>query len=152
MARYVRLERQADTDKYIYSDGPDGQNWIEMMSAYGGYITDASTSLYIYKGKGFVTLFVNSYNAAMPPPVEGVEKHTDGTIKSFIIEVQTNAQSGGRSTMTSPKWTTTGRKVTLKDGSKRALYKNAGKPGELRIRRMSTRAGQTVATYVKPPK
>ena len=47
------------------------------------------------------------------------------------------------------KWTT---KVTLKDGSKRALYKNAGKPGELRIRRMATRAGQTVATYVKPPK
>ena len=59
---------------------------------------------------------------------------------------------GGRGKTTSPKWTSTGRKVTLKDGSKRALYKKADKPGELRIRRMATRAGQTVATYVKPPK
>ena len=49
-----------------------------------------------------------------------------------------------------PKWVSTGRKVTLHDGTKRSLYKNAGKPGELRIRRMGTRNGQPVATYVKP--
>ena len=58
--------------------------------------------------------------------------------------------SGGGTTKKAVKWVSTGRKVTLKDGSKRALYKNAGKPGELRIRRMATRAGKTVATYVKP--
>ena len=54
--------------------------------------------------------------------------------------------------ITHNKWSATDRKVTLKDGSKRTLYNNAGKPGEFRIRRMSTRAGQTVATYIKPPK
>lgn len=48
------------------------------------------------------------------------------------------------------KWVSTGKKITIKDGSKRALYNNINKPNDLRIRRMVTRAGKTVATYVKP--
>ncbi len=49
-------------------------------------------------------------------------------------------------------WVSAGRKATLKDGSTRTLYMNVSKPGELRIRRMTTRDGKSVATYVKPPK
>ena len=52
---------------------------------------------------------------------------------------------------TSKQWVSTGRHVSLKDGTtKRMLYKNASKPGDLRIRRMATRNGRTIATYVKP--
>ena len=69
-----------------------------------------------------------------------------------IVDDKMRGGATKKSTKSTTKWTSTGRKVTLNDGSKRALYKNAGKPGELRIRRMATRAGQTVATYVKPPK
>ncbi len=63
---------------------------------------------------------------------------------------------GGRKTRAvtrvTTKWISTGRKITMRDGSTRSLYKNAAKPGEHRIRRMATRAGKSVATYVKPPR
>lgn len=47
------------------------------------------------------------------------------------------------------KWTPSGRKVTLKDGSSRSLYQNPSKPNDFRIRRMVTRNGSTTATYIK---
>ncbi len=50
------------------------------------------------------------------------------------------------------KWVSSGRSVTLNDGSKRSLYKNAAKPGDLRIKRVATRDGARVASFVKPPK
>ncbi len=50
------------------------------------------------------------------------------------------------------KWVSSGRSVTLHDGSKRSLYKNAAKPGDLRIKRVATRDGARVASFVKPPK
>ncbi len=74
---------------------------------------------------------------------------------NYLTTIIEHTQGGAKRTRPSrptPKWVSTGRKVTLKDGSKRSLYKNAGKPGELRIRRMATRAGKSVATYVKPPR
>ena len=50
-------------------------------------------------------------------------------------------------------WVSAGRKVTLANGTTRTLYKNASKPGQqLRIRKMVTRNGSKVATYVAPPK
>jgi hypothetical protein len=50
-------------------------------------------------------------------------------------------------------WVSVGRKVTLANGTTRTLYKNASKPGQqLRIRKMVTRNGSKVATYVAPPK
>ena len=60
---------------------------------------------------------------------------------------------GGRGRYNNAKWTSTGRTVTLKDGAKRTLYKNAARPGELRVKRMVVPAGTSnaVATYVKPP-
>ena len=52
----------------------------------------------------------------------------------------------------SATWTSTGRNTTLKDGSKRVLYKNPKYPGEYRIRKMrQNRDGKMVAAYVKPP-
>ena len=51
------------------------------------------------------------------------------------------------------RWSPTARKATLKDGSKRVLYKNPKFPGELRVRKMRQgKDGRMTATYVKPPK
>ena len=50
---------------------------------------------------------------------------------------------------TNGQWSPTGRKVTLKDGTKRALYSDPSKPGDLRMRKMARRGGKVVATYVK---
>ncbi len=61
-------------------------------------------------------------------------------------------RGGGTSSGRQVEWVSTGRKVTLTDGTVRTLYKNASKPGEQRIRRMTQRDGRSVATYVKPPK
>jgi len=47
---------------------------------------------------------------------------------------------------TGAKWHLSGKRVQLGDGTTRALYTNAR--GELRIRRMVTRNGRTVATHV----
>lgn len=60
--------------------------------------------------------------------------------------------SGGR--MRSHKgsrWVSAGRKVTLRDGKVRTLYRNPAKPGDLRVRRMVKRRGANAATatYVK---
>ena len=89
-------------------------------------------------------------------------KHLKGhihTLKQKIDEYDryhsTPKTLGGRphknKSPTSQKWVSTGRHVSLKDGTtKRMLYKNASKPGDLRIRRMATRNGRTIATYVKP--
>jgi hypothetical protein len=46
-------------------------------------------------------------------------------------------------------WISTGRKATLKDGSKRTLYKNEAKPSELRIKKIVERKGARVASYVR---
>lgn len=65
----------------------------------------------------------------------------------------TQQQKGGRSKRhPKSKWTPTGRRITIPDGSKRALYANPAMPGELRIRKMRQhgRDGRTTATYVKP--
>ena len=52
----------------------------------------------------------------------------------------------------SSSWSPTARKVTIKDGSRRVLYKNPRFPGELRIRKMRKgRDGKMTASYVKPP-
>lgn len=57
------------------------------------------------------------------------------------------AAGGGRmkrAASKKPRWTSTGRKATLKDGTVRTLYRGPG--GELRVRRI--RQGKTI--YVKP--
>ena len=90
----------------------------------------------------------NAYVAAEQPKESSP---SEGGLR-FYVEALTAMHGGRRHPKAAQKWTTTGRKVTLKDGSKRTLYKSSSKPGELRIRRMATRAGQTIATYVKPPR
>ena len=64
-----------------------------------------------------------------------------------------NPYGGGGISASKSKWTSTGRTVALKDGSRRTLYKNPARVGELRVKRMVVRKGATaaVATYVKPP-
>ena len=63
---------------------------------------------------------------------------------------ETGGFGGGVATRrTNGQWSPTGRKVTLKDGTKRALYSNPSKPGDLRMRKMARRGGKVVATYVK---
>ena len=47
-------------------------------------------------------------------------------------------------------WISLGRKISLKDGSTRILYANKAKPGEFRIKRMVSRNGKKVASFVKP--
>ena len=90
----------------------------------------------------------NAYVAAEQPKESSP---SEGGLR-FYVEALTAMHGGRRHPKAAQKWTTTGRKVTLKDGSKRTLYKSSSKPGELRIRRMATRAGQTIATSVKPPR
>ncbi len=45
------------------------------------------------------------------------------------------------------RWTNTGRKTTLADGSKRTLYERADSPGKLYVRRMDRRDGRSTLTY-----
>jgi hypothetical protein len=47
-----------------------------------------------------------------------------------------------------PKWVSTGRQTALKDGSKRAVYRNS-KTGERATKRMTERNGKRTAKYVK---
>ena len=47
-----------------------------------------------------------------------------------------------------PKWVSTGRQTTLKDGSKRTVYRNS-KTGERATKRMIERNGKRTAKYVK---
>jgi hypothetical protein len=77
--------------------------------------------------------------------------HHKSAFTHSIAEENANSRGGSTIGGAGGSWTSTGRKVTLKDGSKRSLYKNPSKPGDLRIRRMAKhRNGRTVATYVKP--
>jgi hypothetical protein len=63
------------------------------------------------------------------------------------LPVVENSRGGGRAS-----WASTTRKVTLKDGSRRVLYKNPKFPGDFRIRKMRKgRDGKLTASYVKPP-
>jgi hypothetical protein len=72
-------------------------------------------------------------------------------IRATMMNHDRDALRGGAArTPASTAWVSVGRKVTLKDGRVRALFRCASKPGQFRIRRMVTRAGRTVATYVKP--
>ena len=71
------------------------------------------------------------------------------TLYLDLGELNSTSSSGGASRK-SPSWISTGRKITLKDGSKRTLYKNMSIPGDHRIRRMTLRAGKISASYVKP--
>jgi hypothetical protein len=48
----------------------------------------------------------------------------------------------------SPKWVSTGRQTTLKDGSKRTVYRNS-KTGDRATKRMVERNGKRTAKYVK---
>lgn len=47
------------------------------------------------------------------------------------------------------KWVSQGRKVTTKKGDVRTLYRNSS-TGELRVKRITERAGKRVTVYVKP--
>ena len=49
----------------------------------------------------------------------------------------------------SAKWTLSKRKATLKDGSVKSLWQNSV-TRELRVKKMVTRGGHKVASYVKP--
>jgi hypothetical protein len=100
-------------------------------------------------------LFANPTNNSgvlWPNNVENARNagHDRGLWPNEVGNARNGGQGGGLKKMTT-SWVSTGRKITLRDGSQRSLYKNAGKPGELRIRRMAMRAGQTVTTYIKPP-
>jgi hypothetical protein len=63
-------------------------------------------------------------------------------------------RGGGKSQRSTPGtracWKATRRTHTCRDGRKRTLYTNPAKPGEVRVRKMVKRHGQTKATYVKP--
>ncbi len=84
-------------------------------------------------------------------PTSTLEESRRATV-TRLAEPQDGGAHRTRPAHPAPKWVSTGRKVALKDGSKHSLYQNAAKPGELRIRRMATRAGTSVATYVKHPR
>jgi hypothetical protein len=47
-------------------------------------------------------------------------------------------------------WHATRRTVMCRDGKKRTVHTNPAKQGEQRVRKMVTRRGKTVATYVLP--
>jgi hypothetical protein len=71
----------------------------------------------------------------------------------FTREPPPKGGAGRKPTAAAAAWVSVGRKVTLANGTTRTLYKNASKPGQqLRIRKMVTRNGSKVATYVAPPK
>ena len=57
-----------------------------------------------------------------------------------------NTKGGGKKSV---KWLTTGRKVTTLNGT-RTLFYNVTKPNEVRIKKMITRKGQIIATYILP--
>ncbi len=50
----------------------------------------------------------------------------------------------------SSSWHPTRRTCTCRDGTSRTLFSNPAFPGDLRVRRMTTRNGSKVAVYVKP--
>jgi hypothetical protein len=72
--------------------------------------------------------------------------------------INESEQTGGRGraavskTQHTPRscWTPTKRTAVCRDGTTRVLHKNPAKPGELRVRRMVSRNGHTVASFVKP--
>ena len=86
----------------------------------------------------------------------GTERY-DEPLKAWVPDSVGDAWVGGanRNTMNTKtpvenKWTSTGRKVTLKDGPK-VLYINPKFPGELRVRKMRKASnGRLSATYVRP--
>jgi hypothetical protein len=55
---------------------------------------------------------------------------------------------GGKKKPVTAKWVSEGRKVKTKSGEMRTLYRNSS-TGKLCVKRMSTRDGKRVATYVK---
>jgi hypothetical protein len=75
----------------------------------------------------------------MGPPIESIK------IKAL------STKGGCKAVPLTNKWLPTPRKATLKDGSKRILYKNPHYPGDLRIRKMRKgKDNRMTATYVKP--
>jgi hypothetical protein len=66
---------------------------------------------------------------------------------------ETRVSGGARRKPKPPKascWHATRRTVMCRDGKKRTVHTNPAKPGEQRVRKMVTRRGKTVATYVLP--
>ena len=76
--------------------------------------------------------------------VAGAASGGGGKKKTKAIKRGAAAASAGAAT-----WVPLGRKVTTKDGERRALYRNS-KTGEMRVKRMVTRNGRKVASYRKP--
>jgi hypothetical protein len=68
--------------------------------------------------------------------------------KSGVRPTREVSQNGGAQAQA--RWCATKKKVKCHDGVTRALYRHPAKPGDLRVRKMVTRGGRTVATYVKP--
>ncbi len=60
---------------------------------------------------------------------------------------KTNKVAGMTSRAHAGSWTNSGRKVTMKDGSKKTVWVNAAK--ERSVRKMVTRRGEKTAIYVK---
>ena len=77
---------------------------------------------------------------------------------AFGVLEKNGTKGGGRArkpaaaaAVVAGSWRSTGRKMTLRDGSVRVLYSHPGKPGDLRVKKMvaSRRNGARVATYVR---
>lgn len=116
------------------------------------YLYDAD--YVVWDGDKHTITFINKRNGLMR--AFGSNDNTLGVVtlqqKNTNPEADNNGggSSAAKRSSAAHAWTLTSRKAKRADGSTRSLYRNAGFPGQLRVKRMVTRRGTKHATYVKP--
>jgi hypothetical protein len=91
------------------------------------------------------------YDSLYPPSPSPLKTYLKKSYNEYM-----NASRGGSSKPTKAKkkvesaWHQTRRTVMCRDGTRRTLFSNPARPGELRVRRMVKRNGHVRATYVLP--
>jgi hypothetical protein len=115
-------------------------------------VVDATTSVWTTLYNAFVGLFPINEPRGDGARGDGARQQRghglDGLQQLPAVSDDTEHIGGAKRKKT--VWQATARTTVCRDGKSRMLYKNSGRPGELRVRRMVARNGTTVATYVKP--
>ena len=121
------------TQAHKSRDKPVDNGFFDINSAWEG-LPDKFKLENLKAGHAAYDAYV--YKGDVPPSAGGASK------KKKVAKKTAKAPAAA-------KWESLRRKVTTRSGEVRTLYRNSS-TGEMRVKRMTTRAGKRVVAYIKP--
>jgi hypothetical protein len=140
---------ELDHDKYIINPSNRSYDATTLMKTILGKCDQSTTEITITTQHGEVmkahalTTFLDQVSR----PSEGTPKSSGGSTRKKKGSTKKNDGHPENSKAAAPRWTSTGRKVTTKDGRSRVAFRNAA--GELRVRKVTVgKDGKRTTCYI----